>query len=52
MYRGGSKKKIENRGKKKKKSPIRPFLAHLGGGQETTFYLRVAWGTPPSVYQY
>ena len=25
-----------------KKSPSRPFLAHLAGGQETTFYLRVA----------
>ena len=29
-------------GSKKKKSSSRPFLAHLGGGQETTFYLRVA----------
>ena len=28
----------------KKKSPSRPFLAHSGGGQETTFYLRVASG--------
>ena len=25
-----------------KKSPSRPFLAHPAGGQETTFYLRVA----------
>ena len=31
----------------KKRSPIRPFLAHLAGGQETPFYLRMAlqtWG--------
>ena len=34
------KKKIE----KKKKSPSRPFLAHPAGGQETIFYLRMAWG--------
>ena len=27
-----------------KKSPSRPFLAHSGGGQETTVYLRVASG--------
>ena len=26
----------------KKKSSSRPFLAHPAGGQETTFYLRVA----------
>ena len=26
----------------KKKSSSRPFLAHLAGRQETTFYLRVA----------
>ena len=25
-----------------KKSPSRPFLSHPAGGQETTFYLRVA----------
>ena len=25
-----------------KKSSSRPFLAHLGSGQEATFYLRVA----------
>ena len=37
--RGVKKKKIENM---KKKPPIRPFLAHPAGGQETTFYLRVA----------
>ena len=30
--------------KKKEKTPIRPFLAHPAGGQETTFYLRVAQG--------
>ena len=28
-----------------KKSPSRPFLAHSAGGQETTFYLRVASST-------
>ena len=26
-----------------KKSPSRPFLAHPAAGQETPFYLRVAW---------
>ena len=42
MYKGGSKKKrIEDR---KKKSSSRPFLAHPAGGQETTFYLRMAPG--------
>ena len=34
-------KKNENM-KKKKKEKNRPFLSHSGGGQETTFYLRVA----------
>ena len=29
-----------------KKSPSRPFLGHWGGEQETTFYLRVALGSP------
>ena len=40
MYKGKSlKKNCENM---KKKSPSWPFLAHSDGGQETTFYLRVA----------
>ena len=26
----------------------RPFLAHPAGGQETTFYLRVAWSPEES----
>ena len=38
------KKKIENR---EKNSSSRPFLAHPAGGQETTFYLRVACCGPP-----
>ena len=43
MYMGGGvKKKIENMKKERKKGPIQPFLAHPTGGQETTFYLRVA----------
>ena len=46
MYRGGggggSLKKKLNLKQEKKKRPIRPFLAHSGGGQETTFYLMVA----------
>ena len=35
------KKKIEKYGKK---NSSQPFLAHPAGGQETTFYLRVALG--------
>ena len=31
----------------KKKGSSRPFLAHSGGGQETTFHLRVASGKLP-----
>ena len=32
-----------------KKSPSRPFLAHPAGGQETTFYLKVALALVPSI---
>ena len=39
---GGSKKKKKEFENMKKKSSSRPFLAHPAGGQETTFYLRVA----------
>ena len=41
MYQEDGEKKtfFENH---EKKSPRRPFLAHPAGGQETTFYLRVA----------
>ena len=39
MYSGESNKKIESM---KKKSSSRHFFAHPAGGQETTFYLRVA----------
>ena len=47
MYRGGgggggSKKNIYIFERMKKKSSIRPFLAHPAGGQETIFYLRMA----------
>ena len=38
MYSGEKYKKKE----KKKNGSSRPFLAHPAGGQETTFYLRVA----------
>ena len=41
MYRGKSKKKNF---KYEKKGSSRPFSAHSAGGQETTFYLRVASG--------
>ena len=40
MYRRKSKKK--NKLKIRKTSSSLPFLAHLGGGQETIFHLRVA----------
>ena len=40
-------KKLFSKIMKKKRSPSRPFVAHLAGGQETTFYLRIdtsGWG--------
>ena len=47
MGGGGEVKK--NKFRYEKKSSSRPFLCHLGGGQETTFYLRVAlWVLPES----
>ena len=35
-----------------KKSSSRHFLGHSGGGQETTFYLRVASGLPWVDYKF
>ena len=45
FYRLGCTEKIEEKNffqTSWKKSSSRPFLAHSGGGQETSFYLRVA----------
>ena len=41
-YRIFFRKKTTLKKKKKNFPPSRPFLAHSGSGQETTFYLRVA----------
>ena len=45
MYRG---KKLGEKYMKigKKKVPVGLFLAHQAGGQETFFYLRMAWPQP------
>ena len=44
MYRGElKKKKKKNFEKYGRQNSSRPSLAHPAGGQETTFYLRVAW---------